>query len=41
MAGILMGAMVYALLTYLSGLREWAVDEDPVEEEPLIPVASN
>lgn len=35
MAGLLCAAMVYALLNYLFGLREWAVD---VEEEELIPV---
>jgi hypothetical protein len=35
MAGLLCAAMVYALLNYLLGLREWAVD---VEEEELIPV---
>ena len=34
MAGILCAAMVYALLTYLFSLREWAVDD----EEELIPV---
>lgn len=31
MGGILIGAMVYALLNYLIGLREWAVDS----EEPI------
>lgn len=35
MAGLLCAAMVYALLNYLLGLREWAVD---VEDEELIPV---
>lgn len=35
MAGLLCAAMVYALLNYLLGLREWAVD---VQEEELIPV---
>ena len=32
MAGILIAAMVYALLNYLLGLREWTVD---AEEEPV------
>ena len=31
MAGLLIGAMVYALLNHLLGLREWTVDE----EEPI------
>ena len=31
MAGLLIAAMVYALLNYLFGLREWAVDN----EEPI------
>jgi hypothetical protein len=31
MAGLLIGAMVYALLNHLIGLREWTVDE----EEPI------
>jgi hypothetical protein len=34
MAGILCGAMVYALCSYLLGLREWAVD---AEEDEWIP----
>jgi hypothetical protein len=34
MAGILCGAMVYALCSYLLGLREWAVD---AEEDDWIP----
>jgi hypothetical protein len=33
MVGILCGAMVYALLSYLLSLREWAVDA----EEEFIP----
>ena len=32
MAGLLCAAMVYALLNYLVGLREWAVD---AEDEPI------
>lgn len=32
MAGVLCGAMVYALLNHLLGLREWAVDAD---DEPI------
>jgi len=31
MAGLLIAAMVYALLNYLFGLREWVVDaEEPI-----------
>jgi hypothetical protein len=31
MAGLLIGAMVYALLNHLLGLREWTVDpEEPI-----------
>ena len=32
MAGLLCAAMIYALLHYLLGLRDWAVDE---EDEPI------
>jgi hypothetical protein len=28
MAGVLCGIMIYALMHYFLGLREWAVDED-------------
>ena len=38
MAGILMGAMVYALLLYLSNLREWDTEDEVVDDEPLIPL---
>jgi hypothetical protein len=31
MAGVLIAAVVYALLNHLLGLREWTVDE----EEPI------
>lgn len=41
MAGVLFGAMAYALLNYLLGLREWAVDDADLpirDDEELLQV---
>lgn len=42
MAGVLFGAMAYALLNYLLGLRQWAVDDADLpigDDEELLQVA--